>query len=194
MDTSKEYRWMCLKAKELQENWTPSIGDYIISKCGYCYDDDKECTKEEPCIDCLKMDNTYVISGQYNYNASIGGTHWFFGGTACVKGDGCMCNDTSCYIMTESGHSTIQHDLFVSAKNKMLWLPRQDQIQDMFLNGLTNPYKVKEFIKWLDTKASYNTFTYSLEMLWLMFYMYKVYNKKWNAISNILNWETVEES
>lgn len=191
MDNSIEYRWMCYQAKELQKQWKPQIGDYIISKCGYCYDEDNKCTHDEPCIDCLEMDNTYVISGQFDYNTSVGGTHWFFGGGACVSDYRCKCNDTFCYVMTEDGHSDISDDLHTSTKNEMLWLPRQDQIQSIFLNGLTKTYKVKAFIEWLDIKAEYNAYTYSLEMLWLMFYMYKVYNKKWNAISNILQWETL---
>lgn len=36
MDTSPEYINMCRKAKELQEKWEPSTGDYCASSTGGC--------------------------------------------------------------------------------------------------------------------------------------------------------------
>jgi len=82
-------------------------------------------------------------------------------------------------------------DLCYTSGEYVYWLPRQDQIQSMFLDGLTESHKVRKFIEWLDSKAEYNPYTYSLEMLWLMFYMYEKHNKKWNAISNVKEWEYV---
>lgn len=181
MDLSIEYRQMCLQAQEIQSNWNPIVGDYMISKASYCGNNDDGCTDEYPCIDCLEMDNTYVISGQYNYHESVGGTHWFFGGHACVKGNGNMCNDTACYIMTESGHSTISHELFTSNKTKMLWLPRQDQIQLMFLSKISELYRTRLLIEWSDNNIEYTKSHYSLEMLWLMFFMDKKFNKIWDC-------------
>jgi len=195
MDLSIEYRSMCLQAQEIQDNWNPLKGDYMISKASYCGSNDEGCTEEYPCIDCLEMDNTYVISGQYNYHESVGGTHWFFGGHACVKGDGNMCNDTACYIMTNNGHSTISHELFTSNKTKMLWLPRQDQIQAMFLNEITPSFKIRKFINfmdWLDHEIKYyDTSLFSLEMLWLIYFMYKTYNKEWDI--NKQKWIQIEK-
>jgi len=181
MDLSIEYRSMCLQAQEIQSNWNPLKGDYMISKASYCGSNDEGCTEEYPCIDCLEMDNTYVISGQYNYHESVGGTHWFFGGHACVKGDGNMCNDTACYIMTNNGHSTISHELFTSNKTKMLWLPRQDQIQSMLFDKISELYRTRLLIEWSDNNIEYTKSHYSLEMLWLMFFMDKNFNKMWNC-------------
>lgn len=196
MDLTKEYRLMCLEAIEIQNNWEPENGDFMVTKSTYCEGEENEdnCSDEKPCSDCLEMGNVYVISGKYDYAESVGGTHWFFGGGACVRGEGNMCNDTYCSIMSESGYSTILPSRFKRSKNEMLWLPRQDQIQSMFLNGLTEQYKVRKFIEWLDVEADYNPHTYSLEMLWLMFYMYEVCKKQWNATSNIKKWENVCEN
>jgi hypothetical protein len=49
------------------------------------------------------------------------------------------------------------------------------------MTALNSYSKTKEFVKWLDTEI-YNPFTFSLEMLWLMFYMEQRYNKRWDAV------------
>lgn len=190
MDTSLEYRLMCLKANEIQQQWKPEDGDYMVSKASYCGDDD--CNEDTPCSSCLKMSNLWVISGQYNYHESVGGSHWFFGGSACSKDGGNRANDTHCFIMTNTGHSEIGHRFNTVSKNKMLWLPRQDQLQSLFWNGLTNVHKIRRFTEWLQT-ATYNPYTESLESLWLKCYMEEVHHKEWNAISNIKKWEEIGE-
>lgn len=191
MDIGKEYRLMCLKAKEIQKLWKPKKGDYMVSKASYCCDENNNCNEKEPCFDCLERDNVYIISGEYKYDESVGGYHYFYGGEACVRGDGNKCNDTFCFIMTESGFSEISNRFYTSAKSRKMWLPRQDQIQNMFLSGLTEHAKVRRFIEYLDTKGSYNPYTYSLEMLWLQFFMYEKYKKEWNETSNIKEWELI---
>jgi len=191
MDLNLEYRLMCLEASEVQNNWKPEVGDFMLALAPYCSDDNKSCTDNKPCSNCLEMDNHYVISGKDNFAKSIGGAHWFFDGSACVKGEGNICNDTHCSIMTESGYSTIVPSPFRCSKEDMLWLPRQDQIQAMFLNGLTNIYKIKRFIGWMDIEVTFNTHTYSLEMLWLMFYMDQVHSKQWNPMENVKRWEVI---
>ena len=159
MDLNKEYRAMCMNSPVIQSKWNPSEGDFMLTKSSYCDEDNEnDCTNNKPCPHCLEMGNVYVISGKYDYAESVGGTHYFFGGGACVNDGGHSCNDTQCSIMTESGHSTIQPQLYGShPKNGFLWLPRQDQIQSMFLNGLTNIYKLKRFIGWLDIEVTFNT-------------------------------------
>jgi hypothetical protein len=192
MDTKLEYRLMCYKAKELQDIWNPKIGDYMITVASYCGNDDPHCTESKVCKDCLDMSNIFVISGQFDFVEEIGGRHWFYGGSPCVKGDGNRMNDSHCYIMTKKGNSTLVNQFLQSSQKQKTWLPRQDQIQEMFLNGLTNYTKVKVFTEWLDA-ATYNPHTYSLEMLWLMFYMELKYNKQWNPISNVKEWEELKD-
>ena len=188
MDTNNEYRTMCINSPEIQSKWNPAEGDFMLTKSSYCNDFD-ECTDNIPCPECLEMGNVYVISGKYDFHESIGGTHWFFGGSSCVKGEGNICNDTYCFIMTESGYAKNHSKLYTSSKDDKVWLPRQDQIQSMFLSGLTESYKVRRFLEWLNEEAEYNPHTYSLEMLWLMFYMFEIQDKAWNATSNIKKWQ-----
>ena len=190
MDLNNEYKLMCLKADDIQNNWQPIKGDFMCTKHSYCHKNQNGCTDNDPCIDCLKMGNVYVISGEYSYHESVGGIHWFFGGNACVRGEGNLCNDTQCYIMTESGYSTISSKYYTSSKSKMLWLPRQDQIQDILRSHydytrenirfdfhLFNAHKPVEWQTWTD------------EMLWLTLCMSRVYSKRW-----IINeWSKVDE-
>jgi hypothetical protein len=91
---------MCLKAEEIQQQWNPQIGDYIIAKASYCCDEDDNCNDIFPCEDCLRMSNEYVISGKYYFHESVGGTHWYYGGHSCVRGLGNRMNSTSCYVRT----------------------------------------------------------------------------------------------
>lgn len=187
MDASTIYKIMCYKAKELQSKWNPKVGDFMSTKASFC-DEEDECSKNNVCEDCLEMSNVFVISGESTFVEEIGGQHWFYGGSPCVKGDGNRMNDTYCFTMTRSGHSEIDQ-YYASSPEDKIWLPRQDQLQQMFHPGLTNHYKLRYFIEWLDTAATYNPYTYSLEMLWLMFYMHSKHQKKWNATSNIQEWE-----
>lgn len=189
MDFSKEYRLMCYKSKELQNSWNPQMGDYMFCKVGYC-EEENVCSDDSPCPECLNRGNIYVISGKYDYCKSIGGTHWFYGGDLCSRDGGNIANETECYVMTADGK---HHDLCnfqVGKKSDKIWLPRQDQLQNMFLEGFSQHYKARRFIWWLDEGVvEYNPHTYSLEMLWLQYYMYLKFNKTWNAISNIKRWE-----
>lgn len=185
MDLGKKYRIMCYKSQEIQDKWTPTEGDFMLSLASYC-----DCNKESICDECLEMDNVYVISGEYSFVEEVGGKHWLYGGTPCVRGDGNRLNDTYCFTMTRTGYSEITNEFYRSSVKDHLWLPRQDQIQDMLLKGLANVSKLVYFTQWLKT-ATYNPHTYSMEMLWLMYYMEEVHNKKWNAFSNVMNWEEI---
>lgn len=187
MDTSTTYKIMCYKAKALQSTWKPEVGDFMSTKGSYCGDGD-ECNEKNVCEKCLKMSNVFVISGEFKFVEEIGGQHWFYGGSPCVKGYGNRMNDTYCFIMTRSGHSEI-NAYYTSSPEDKIWLPRQDQLQQMFHQGLTDHYKLRYFIEWLDADANYNPYTYSSEMLWLMFYMQSEHQKKWNATLNIQEWE-----
>lgn len=193
MDLSLEYRLMCLNAEEIQDKWQPQIGDYMLVKAGYCYDNDNiKCNNKNPCPSCLEMDNVFVISGEFEFAKEIGGKHWFYGGGNCARNGNRLADDTFCFVMTETGYSEISNECYRSSKKEMLWLPKQDQIQDMFLEGCTNIHKLELLMDFLNTKAEYNAHTYSMEMYWLMFYMYEKHNKKWNVTSNIKKWENTK--
>ena len=189
MDTTLDYRLKCLKSKEIQEEWYPQMGDYMVALASYC-----DCEEKEPCSKCLEMSNVFVISSQFDFNESVGGTHWFFGAGTCIRGEGIKCNSTYSHVMTESGDSEVENEFYICSKNKMLWLPRQDQIQSMMLNNYnkTDVGILYSFTDWIENNIKINELypssSYSLEELWLMYYMYTNYNKIWN------NKDWVEES
>ena len=58
------------------------------------------------------------------------------------------------------------------------WLPRQDQLQDMFKGEWNNI--LDALIKYSDTPLHDNPPAESMEQLWLMFVMEKKYNKVWD--------------
>lgn len=189
MDNSKEYKLMCLKSFEIQKQWEPQDGDFMVSKCSYCRE--SGCSEEVPCVNCLKMCNTFVISGHHHGHKLIGGDSWFFGGSPCNRNGGNLMNETHCFVMNESGKSIFSNEFYVSRKDKMLWLPRQDQIQNMFLNGCTIVKKIELLDNYI-LNANYNPHTITLEQLWLKYYMFYKFNKEWNETSNIKEWENIE--
>ncbi|PPB13192.1 hypothetical protein C4A77_00550 [Brevibacillus laterosporus] len=185
MDTSPYYKLMCQRAKELQEVWKPKVGDFISTTSCYC-NNQKNCSNDQMCLGCAKMSNTYIISGQYDFAESVGGTHWFYGGHACVRGDGNRLNSTGCYVMTESGISGIYTSKYeCSSKKCKIWLPRQDQFQNMLWEGLSDTSKVRKFIDYIGNKA----YTDSIESLWLNLYMKERYRKGWNSLPDMMQWE-----
>jgi len=61
----------------------------------------------------------------------------------------------------------------------LVWLPRQDQIQEMFK---TAPFVLAgDFDKKMENYITGNPDNWSFEMLWLAFYMYECHQKVWNG-------------
>ncbi|GAV11437.1 hypothetical protein [Paenibacillus sp. NAIST15-1] len=187
MNTSLEYRLMCMKATEIQDLWEPQVGDYLVSKASYCYNG--ICEPASPCNECLEMSNVYVVSGKYDFHESIGGTHWYYGGHSCGRGHGSLINSTGCYVMNRSGHNSSQElDYEISAVSEHLWLPRLDQIQEMLFKGSNCYEKTMYFVRWIDTNKYYMS-DESPEELWLKYLMEKQYNKKWRNEGKHKFWE-----
>ena len=81
--------------------------------------------------------------------------------------------------------------------NSSVWLPRQDQLQEMLLidgDGHDIPYEFSEYIN-----EELSTFGFSLtkgndvdtfEKAWLMFTMKEFYNKQWNFKEE--KWEEIK--
>ena len=202
MDTSNEYILMCKKAIEIQgkifDNKNKDIfgifqerglksGDYVVIQKYSILSDYKDRWKETITnvhVDFVVINEedreNYYLQGIENYSNELLGivrknAVWFY--FPCwTDGDGDGDEDDLCY----------------TSGKYVYWLPRQDQIQSMFLNGFTEQNKLRKLIEWLDSKAEYNPHNTSLEILWLMFYMYSEHNKKWNAISNIKEWEVID--
>jgi len=197
MDTSKEYISMCKKAIEIQgrinENKNKDIlgvlqkrglksGDYVVIQKYSVLSEYEESWKESVVnihVDFIVVNEedreNFYLQGIENYS------QWPFG----------IVKKNAVYLLFPCWEDG-EDDLCYTSGEYVYWLPRQDQIQSMFLNGLTESHKVRKFVEWLDSKAEYNPHTYSLEMLWLMFYMYEKHNKKWDVISNIKEWEIIK--
>ena len=66
----------------------------------------------------------------------------------------------------------------------LLWLPRQDQIQEMMKDNLSTFYWVESFYEWLRGLVNKVPMPYSdmsLEQLWLLFYMHEKHQKTWDG-------------
>lgn len=124
MDTSKEYIWMCQQAKEIQEKYSATEGDYLI------YTD-------KP------------------------GEVWIFPNDLRIR------------------EGTFDWEL--------IWLPRQDQLQDMFGRYEYGDH-IYNMYRWTRARIPHGHITNeyarsmkSMEQLWFAFIMGKKYNKVWNG-------------
>ena len=70
----------------------------------------------------------------------------------------------------------IHHDVLGGEDDKKVWLPRQDQIQEMM-----NSYPMLFFLRMLYLKFKPGFEPSSWEQLWLAFYMYDKHKKKWDG-------------
>ena len=170
MDTSKEYIKMCEKAEEIQHDKLKD-GDYIILTTSYCGEDNEDCSKEKPCIDCLDMCNGYLLTGIDKL---------YFGTIACVcdyksKQEGLSHHICNCNQSTE---------LTDDIADNSIWLPRQDQLQGMANMHCPYSFDCESLGKFC---GEYGFFD-SWEQLWLSFMMKKIYKKTWNKTE----WESTE--
>lgn len=178
MSIDKRHILMCKKSDEIQKNWKLQVGDWIVTKGG--------------------AHNIFVISSKYDYHESIGGTHWYFGGGQCVRGEGNLANETYCHTITMDGKNytkDLEHygkpmdDLYYSKPDSFWFIPRQDQLQKIanyedktcypvsrLLMDLEEFY-TSEHVNWLGKDYDHGSITW--EQLWLDFVMKKKYNKEW---------------
>lgn len=61
------------------------------------------------------------------------------------------------------------------------WLPRQEQLQNIYVDSYAINCIVYQFNEWWEKKGNYNLFLKSMEQLWLAFVMKKIYNKTWDG-------------
>ena len=62
----------------------------------------------------------------------------------------------------------------------VIWLPRQDQLQEIYLKSFPEALIVEQFYCWFSVLPMTPAFT-SMEQLWLAFVMKQKYNKVWNG-------------
>ena len=107
--------------------------------------------------------------------------------------------DAQLVWMTMDGHDgiTLKHD--DSQKHyleKLLWIPRQDQLQNMVFNfvqsklGACRTKLMKLFAEFLPYVSENGTDYDSFEKLWLAFIEKELYNKYWD--STIKLWRIIE--
>ena len=73
---------------------------------------------------------------------------------------------------------------FIPLSELYIWLPRQDQLQEMI--ALKSKFhrvvdKLYDFREWVEVNATYVTSDCSLEQLWLAFGMFEKYKKTWDG-------------
>ena len=72
-------------------------------------------------------------------------------------------------------------DVFFDGKDKLIWLPRQDQLQEMILANSPYYHKLRMLYEsWIKGLGFEKNFT-SMEQLWLAFVMKEKYSKQWNG-------------
>lgn len=64
-------------------------------------------------------------------------------------------------------------------KNKLTWLPRQDQLQELYCTEY--PVTLECFIQFTKDSGKYWEQFKSMEQLWLAFIMKEKYKKTWNG-------------
>ena len=63
-----------------------------------------------------------------------------------------------------------------------VWLPRQDQLQDMLFNNINHTVKAQLKVLW-KSKLDIDSIT-SWEQVWLQIVMFENYNMKWDQAGN----------
>ena len=84
--------------------------------------------------------------------------------------------------------------------NSIIWLPRQDQLQDMLELTVYDRIcdKLYKFTEWVKINATYERSNCSMEQLWLAFVMSEKFGKvwtgkEWHAENNAENKKGVEK-
>jgi len=104
---------------------------------------------------------------------------------SCCYGVGDFYYNKDFEALNECSHCG--HKRVYTEKTKSIWLPRQDQLQEMVTNF--NIYNTTEdFSKWVNIAFRSAVNWGSLEQMWLSYVMNKKYNKTWNG----KKWELIK--
>ena len=162
MDTSKIYVKMCEKAEEIQKPWQPSIGDWFL----HDYHGTTGFGKSEDTIwpDKEEWDKIECLT----YKPSI--------------------DD---YIEVSEANGS--HGVYTSSdllKDRHVWLPRQDQLQEMtwdfpFAQAFDDLERFSESVSFKIVKQQSLPKLPTWEQLWLAFAMKEKYDKVWDGT----NWK-----
>lgn len=181
MDTSETYIKMCEEAREIQEQWAPVIGD----------------------IACVPKKTT---GRSYFFACGILHDHWKYSPVDLIRTRVAVITDLNNVLHTNASHQMIGVDdkLAVLAQgdtdggglhfllSDCLWLPRQDQLQEMVKGERHYHLLAAEFAAYfhgtLDPFFAYvgsDDYTVdsdnSMEQMWLAFVMKERWNKTWDG-------------
>ena len=160
MDTSETYIKMCEKTEEIQGLWRPSMGDCIMVKERVEWDGYNLCADANEVTIVLGID-------ERNYSGNP------------IVGD---VDDIAFY--PECSWKGFDD----TPKENLIWLPRQDQLQEMlaFENVPINSVAGVGYLLCL-LQYPIGLKCTSMEQLWLAFVMKEKYNKIWNGEDWILD-------
>ena len=174
MDTSKEYRNMLKAAPEIQSLWKPSIGDYHL------WNNSIELISTEHFRSSTRfwLRDKEIWGDRKQYGQYIIG---YFNEWVVMDFD--KNTQVNCEeIIKEFQKQYTRH-------NNTLWLPRQDQLQDILDENYV--HIIGEFKKFAYSEYNNSVFSAcgtfcptengSMEQLWLAFVMNEKYNKVWDG-------------
>lgn len=163
MDTSREYIEMlrklaqqCYEVEEesfIQDGWKMQKGDYVVEYLLY----HEECFLVTRAHIQNKTSEGVII---YNPNYIFKGIHIDIG---------LPDSEVLEKIQTRK-----------TKKQNLIWLPRQDQLQEMvYYNGITG-HLLNDFDRWYRIDSPQGVERWSFEQLWLAYVMKEKYGKVWN--------------
>jgi len=145
MDKTKTNIKMCQKAKKIQEEWHPQVGDIFAES---------------------------TVSAGYHYESFPYYIHSIYARTDCY--------DAPLIFLlagADCPSSNLLYGIEFEKTEKAIWLPRQDQLQEM-IKG-THLKKLGRVYRAVVNMELYPSD--SMEQLWLVFVMKEKYGKVWNG-------------
>ena len=143
---------------EIQEQWKPAIGDWVRVKKEVKWDGYNVCV--------LDGEITVILGIDTDYNEPVVG------------------DVTDYALYSERGWVSVAN----TPKKNLIWLPRQDQLQEMVQAEGENNVEFREriicdFSAWCQVLRMANDFRdyLSMEQLWLGFVMKQKFGKMWNG-------------
>ena len=163
MDTSKEYKDMSIKATELQDWYRGGNikeGDFWCCSCNSC--------RETEIFFMMGIDDVRSINPKWKMDGTDGISRTL---TASVK------------LARDLGFGPYWYEEKQSKEYSFIWLPRQDQLQEMVINSDYAMTYCSRLWDWAGKQMSghYVMKFASMEQLWLALVMKEKYNKTWNG-------------
>ena len=196
MDITDGYIEMCQNAVDIQEIWQPDIGDNHVWNATY----DIIGTSNFKSHTCLEARDKKIWGGEEHKKYIVGEyKEWVL-----------MSFDMTRIDVLRETVSTLIEDFQYTYKHYdgCIWLPRQDQLQDMLKDQIKKLHKdsfgyiqgrypegyiclclMSDFETFIDSEYQYIDYVGfdSMEQLWLIFVMDTKYKKRWDGIRWIPN-------